>query len=279
MTNIVTQINLLRYSKLNHRNRICIAGSLDLCVIITIMIFVIMVIEVNLLSNEIFVFAQNTLDNFTQFNNTISISEIATRQVEGDKVRITLSIDTTNKTSKSALEYNIGIINKFLNETINHGLTKININPLSMEILPNYNYSGDLRHISGYTLTNSFQIESSNYTSVSRLMDLAASIGINRIDDVTALLSEQKKKIMMMDLIQDTIQNARNKAEAAISTEGLRIIGLKQITIYNQLIEEVPNNIGYGYRDTQTEKENLQSNIISGRLQLSLSLDVVYYIG
>ena len=91
----------------------------------------------------------------------MSDSGTATTKVKPDKVTLVLGVETTNKTAKAALVTNSATMSRALNVLLSAGVKQNETSTSAFSISPNYNYSQGRNTITGFTVTNSIQIESS----------------------------------------------------------------------------------------------------------------------
>ena len=70
---------------------------------------------------------------------------------------------------------------------------------------PNYNYSQGRNVITGFTATNSIQIESSHINDTAKWIDSALAGGANNVDNVAFTLSDKKLEETKNLLIKEAI--------------------------------------------------------------------------
>src|SRR5437867_2834665 len=137
---------------------------------------------------------QNTTNIKTTSNNSIlSTLGTATANVKPDKVTIIVGVETANKTAKAALSTNSATMNKVLNVLLAAGVKQNETSTSAFSISPNYNYSQGRNIITGFTATNSIQIESSNINGTAKWIDTAVSSGgATTINGIDFTLSDKK---------------------------------------------------------------------------------------
>src|SRR5918999_3302890 len=176
---------------------------------------------------------QNMSANVTNSNSTLSVSGSAFTKVKPDRVVISIGVETTNKTAKASLDANSESMNKIISALRNSGVKENETSTSSFTISPNYNYteSGTILNITGFTVTNSVQIDSSNLANVSTWIDAAVASGANSINSIDFRISNKKLEDTRNMLIKDAIANAREKADIVSPELGLKVIGVKSITV------------------------------------------------
>src|SRR5215212_224947 len=158
---------------------------------------------------------QNMSANVTNSNSTLSVSGNAFTKVKPDRVVISIGVETTNKTAKASLAANSESMNKTIAALRNLGVKENETSTSSFTISPNYNYtkSGTILNITGFTVTNSIQIDSSTLANISSWIDAAVASGANSINSIDFRISNDKLEDTKNMLIKDAIANAEEKAD------------------------------------------------------------------
>jgi uncharacterized protein len=228
---------------------------------------------------------QNTNANVTNSNNTLFVSGTAFTKVKPDRVVISIGVETTNKTAKASLDANSESMNKIISALRNSGVKENETSTSSFTISPNYNYteSGTILNITGFTVTNSVQIDSSNLANVSTWIDAAVASGANSINSIDFRISNKKLEDTKNMLIKDAIANAREKADIVSPELGLKVIGVKSITVGDFDYIQPPQPFmekrfdaadGAGAATTATT-----TPILAGEQEVSASVSIVFLIG
>lgn len=210
-------------------------------------------------------------------SNILSTSGIATTDVKPDKVTITVGVVTTNKTAKAALSSNSAAVNRVLEVLLAAGVRKNETSTSAFSVSPNYNYSQGQNKITGFTVTNSIQIQSSNINNTGAWVDTAVSSGgANTIDGVDFTLSDKKSEEVKNSLIKQAINDARTKANTAASALGLKIIGVKSINV-NEL-EQNPPPAPQSFAKAAATPAASPTPIISGQQNISVNVGIGWLI-
>jgi uncharacterized protein len=226
---------------------------------------------------------QNTNANVTNSNNTLSVSGTAFTKVKPDRVVISIGVETTNKTAKASLDANSESMNKIISALRNSGVKENETSTSSFTISPNYNYteSGTILNITGFTVTNSVQIDSSNLANVSTWIDAAVASGANSINSIDFRISNNKLEDTKNMIIKDAIANAREKANIASSALGLKVIGLKSITVGEFGYIQPPQPFMEKRFDAAggAAPATITTPILTGEQEVSVSVNIVFLIG
>lgn len=215
---------------------------------------------------------QKTHNNITN-NNILSDAGTATTKVKPDKVTLILGVETTNQTAKAALSTNSATMNKVLNVLLSAGVKQNETSTSAFSISPNYNYSQGRNIITGFTVSNSIQIESSKINDTARWIDTAISSGgATSINSIGFTLSDKKLQEIKNGLLNQAINNARNKADIAASAVGLKVLGIKSMYINEFEQPPTPPQPFLQKQSLATPAGANGTPIISGQQDVSVSV-------
>jgi uncharacterized protein len=212
-------------------------------------------------------------------SNILSTSGMATADVKPDKVTIIVGVETTNKTAKAALSSNAAALNKVLEVLLAAGVKKNETSTSSFSVSPNYNYSQGQNKITGFTVANSIQIQSSNVNGTAKWIDTAVSSGgANTIDSINFALSDNRSGEVKNNLIKQAVIDARSKADIAASALGLKIIGVKSVNL-NELEQEPPAPQPLAMTAAIQARTANATPIIAGQQKISVNISISWLIG
>jgi uncharacterized protein YggE len=219
----------------------------------------------------------------TNVNSTVFATGSALTRLAPDRVLISIGVETTDKTASDALSLNSGLMNNIISELRSDGLKPNETRTSFFNIFPLYNYteSGTRLNVSGFTVTNTVQIESSNLDNVSQWIDTAVASGANSINSIDFSVTEKKLEDTRSKLITDAIGNAKQKAEAAASAVQLSITGVKSIVVDGTTnIPPLPPQPFF--RDSVSAQGGTASSsipIIPGEQEVSVSVSGIFSMG
>jgi uncharacterized protein YggE len=242
---------------------------------IVLISFLAILLLVSTFQNTTFISAQ--LDSTYTLNNTIFVSGSATAHTKTDKVIISLGVETTDKTAEKALLSNSNLMNKVMDALKQSGVQQNETSTSAFSIKPNYNYSkyGDRGNLSGFTVSNSIQIESSSINNVSQWIDTAVQAGANTVNDVYFSVSEEKLQNIKNMLLKEAVANAKTKADIVAAASGLNIAGIKSITVGEIGIPPVPGPL---YSKSVSSDEASSTPILAGEQEVSTTVSIVYIL-
>lgn len=212
-------------------------------------------------------------------NKTLFVTGSATTQVKPDKVTVSLGVETTNTKAKAALAANSELMNKIISALKIAGVKDNETSTSSFTITPNRDYSIDKNQgkLIGFTVSNSIQIDSKNVNNTSEWIDIAVSSGANNVNNIYFSLSDKKLDDIRKELINDAIDNAKEKADIAASALGLKIIGIRTVSI-DQATPFFPGPTPYGVASLKNEASAPSTPILTGEQQISQNVNIVFLV-
>lgn len=212
-------------------------------------------------------------------NKTLFVTGSATTQVKPDKVTVSLGVETTNTKAKAALAANSELMNKIISALKIAGVKDNETSTSSFTITPNRDYSIDKNQgkLIGFTVSNSIQIDSKNVNNTSEWIDIAVSSGANNVNNIYFSLSDKKLDDIRKELINDAIDNAKEKADIAASALGLKIIGIRTVSI-DQVTPLFPGPTPYGVASLKNEASAPSTPILTGEQQISQNVNIVFLV-
>lgn len=238
-------------------------------------------------SNNNTAYAQQPLNlhsyqnNTNNPNNTLFVTGTANTKVKPDKVILSLGVETNNKTANAALITNSKIMNKVIDALKRAGIKENETSTSSLSISPNYNYSrpsDTIGKISGFTVSNLIQIQSTNIRNVSRWIDTAIAAGANTVNSVDFTLSDKRLDEIKNNLIKQAIDNARTKADIATSVLGLKVVGVKSVNLNDYEAQPPAIPLAKESVGASASIANRSTPVISGEQQVNTNVGIVFSI-
>ena len=228
----------------------------------------------------------DSAENITTNANTLSLTGTAATMVKPDKVKVSLGLETTNKTANAALAANSKLMNKVIDALKAAGVKDNETSTSSFSISPNYNYSQSSsntaitsRIIIGFTVANSIQIQSTNINNTSKWIDTAIAAGANTVDRIDFILSDKKLEETKTNLIKQAMQDARAKADIVASAAGMKVAGVRSINLNEFAIQPPfpPPPIPLA-KESLAAAEARPTPIISGQQEVTTNVGVIFII-
>lgn len=217
------------------------------------------------------------LSSMPDINNTVFVTGTATENVEPDTVTAVFAVETVDEAARDALDANSQAIDAVLAALEGAGVAQNETQTAHFSIYPNYNYTEfGGQELTGYTVTNSIMVESSNLSNVSDWIDAAVGAGANRVDSLSFTLSEQMMGDIRAGLTQDAIDDARDKADALAAALDVEITGVKSASLFEF---DIPPVIPLSVSFETGAAESITTPIIPGEQTVTATVGVVYRIG
>ena len=225
----------------------------------------------------------NPIQNITTTNatNTLSLTGTATTTIKPDRVTVSLGVETTNKTADAALAANSKIMNQVIDALKAVGVKDNETSTSSFSISPNYNYSqsSTASRITGFTVSNSIQIQSTNINDTSKWIDTAIAAGANTVDRIDFALSDKKLEETKNNLIKQAMQDARAKADIVASAAGVKVVGIRSISLNEVAIQPPPPSpIPLAKQSLAGAEQARPTPIISGQEEVTTNIGVIFLI-
>jgi uncharacterized protein YggE len=278
-----TLIDNITSLSLNHVREVLPTISIFLLALFLYMSISIQDISVLAQSSTSDALGNNSTDTTNNNNSTVYATGSALSRLAPDRAFISIGVETTDKTANDALSLNSGLMNNIISELRSDGLKPNETHTTFFNIFPLYNYteSGTRLNVTGFTVTNTLQIESSNLDNVSQWIDTAVASGANSINSIDFSVTEKKLEDTRTKLITDAIGNAKQKAEAAASAVQLSITGVKSIVVDGSTINP-PLPPQPFFRDSVSAQGGTASSstpIIAGEQEVSVTVSGIFSMG
>lgn len=278
-----TLIDNITSLSLNHVREVLPTISIFLLALFLYMSISIQDISVLAQSSTSDALGNNSTDTTNNNNSTVYATGSALSRLAPDRAFISIGVETTDKTANDALSLNSGLMNNIISELRSDGLKPNETRTTFFNIFPLYNYteSGTRLNVTGFTVTNTLQIESSNLDNVSQWIDTSVASGANSINSIDFSVTEKKLEDTRTKLITDAIGNAKQKAEAAASAVQLSITGVKSIVVDGSTINP-PLPPQPFFRDSVSAQGGTASSstpIIAGEQEVSVTVSGIFSMG
>jgi uncharacterized protein len=188
-------------------------------------------------------------ENVTE--STVSTSGSATTKVQPDKFTVTVGVETNGITAAEAASANAELIAKVIAALKQLGISEKDISTSSYTVFPVYSVVKDMNScrvmegypippecfsdqvITGYKASNSISITLDTNASIDagKVIDTAINARANTVQGAYFFISTERQEEIRTGLIDDAIENARHRAEAAANAVDMHISGVKSINL------------------------------------------------
>ncbi len=153
--------------------------------------------------------------------NTVSFNGEGTVSATPDMAMISASIVTQASDSKTAQEQNSKksqTVNDFLKK---QGIDEKDIKTTGYQIYPQYYYSGSDQRITGYQVTQSYDIKVRDLAKVSAVLDGLVSAGANQVTNMGLQIDNHDK--LLAEAREKAIEDAKKKANELKGQVGINL--------------------------------------------------------
>ena len=222
------------------------------------------------------------LEKYDPSEQTISVTGSATAFSNPDTLIVVLGVESEAQTANESLLKNSNSLNSVISSLTNSGISEDDIQTSNFRIYPLYDSIKDSNDdykqiLIGYRVSNILSIQTDKIDSAGNIIDAAVSSGANRVDNVSFQLSEDKLQKIADDLIADAINDATQKAEKALVPLKQKIVGVKSVIVYDNIIPYYEPTFRTAY-DGMAESAMKSAPIMSGEEEIRTDVGVVFYI-
>jgi uncharacterized protein YggE len=155
----------------------------------------------------------------------------ATVSTQPDQARINIGVVTQASTAQGAAAQNADRSNALIAELRKMVGSSGTIKTVGYTLNPEYKYppSGGTPTLTGYTASNTVQVETSDLTQVGKLIDAATKAGANNIQSLEFTLKDETAA--RTQALQQAALKAREKAKAILSALGIVLDHLRIVSV------------------------------------------------
>jgi uncharacterized protein YggE len=202
---------------------------------------------------------------------TMSLSGTGKISVMANQAIIILGVYTEGKTANTAMLENAELMSKVFNAIAAY---HFETHTIGYTINPVYNY--EMQMVVGYQVTNTLQITVTDLTKVGAIIDSASNAGANTINSVTFTIKDEDFAKYKLQAYTEAVKDVQAKAKAITEGFGITISGIQSIN--ENYYYPVYRNV-YTATDMKAGATQASTPIVSGTLDISVTLNVVYLLG
>lgn len=162
---------------------------------------------------------------------TINATGYGTITTEPDTVEIRLSVITEGKT-KNVQEENAAKTNSTIEALLALGLTKDELETQNVNFYPLQRWDKNLGNQTiGYRAENTLLVKTKKTDLAGTITDTAIKNGAETVGSLNFTLSDEGKEKLLGEAMEKAVLDARKQADAAAAAAGVKIIGIKNISI------------------------------------------------
>jgi len=214
-------------------------------------------------------------------DKTISVSGTGKVTSAPDTVIVSIAVETENTDAYKAQQENAEKMNRVTDSLKGMGLTDDEIETTNYYI---YSYTSGDDSVFGskkkiYRVTNTIKVESSKVDKAGEIIDTAVSAGANSINYISFTLSDEKSNQLRSQALQAAVAQAGSDADAVASALGVRISGVKSVSVGASYTPMSYDNsyAGYAMEDAKMSS-SVPTRVSPGDVDVSASVSIIYLI-
>lgn len=159
----------------------------------------------------------------TQEINTISVDGQATITTVPDEAQISVGISSLKSTVAAAQNQANQVITAITAGLKELGISEAHIKTSNYSVYPNYDWSGSVQRITGYTVNQDLDVTITDFDKLNQVIDLATSSGANQIGGISFNLSREKRAELEKKAREEAVADAKARAIALASSTGIKL--------------------------------------------------------
>jgi uncharacterized protein YggE len=209
--------------------------------------------------------------------STIRVVAQATVTAKPDEAELYLGVTTANKTATAAVAANdrkmaevLAALKKEVGADGDVKTTEVSVQPRFAETR-----SGDVTaRLTGYTVTNTVEVRTSNVRAVGRLLDVAFGAGANTVEQVGFTLKDPEA--VQNQALRAASAKARARAAAIADAQGLRVGDVMSMTEGDRGETFLPLEGLAGYRRAKANEQVLAMAVEPGSVEVVATVTVIF---
>lgn len=159
----------------------------------------------------------------TTKTNLFSVTGVGKATGIPDTAQITIGVTKTAITVLSAQNQTNTAANKVIEDLKRLGIEEKNIKTINYSINPNYDFSGGKQNVTGYTVTQSLEVNITPIDIANKAVEVATSDGANIVSGVVFTFNDKTKKDMEEKARTEAVKMAKEKAETLSRATGINL--------------------------------------------------------
>lgn len=151
----------------------------------------------------------------------MTVTGIGNVSIAPDIVRIQMEVITENKQLQRAQQENASVMSGVIESLVALGIDRNNIQTVSYNITPQYDYLEGEQRFRGYQVTNAITVQTTNIQQIGAIIDTAVQNGVNRVSNIQFTVADEQK--YYQQALSLALENAVAKAETIARTMQLQL--------------------------------------------------------
>lgn len=154
-------------------------------------------------------------------HRVMTVTGIGSLSVAPDTAQIQLEVITENKLLNIAQQENAYLMNQVIESLLKLGIARENIQTVSYNILPQYDYIEGEQVFRGYEVVNAITVKIKDINQVGNVIDVAVQNGANRVSNIQFTVEDEQ--LYYQKALSLALKNALAKAQTIAETIQLQL--------------------------------------------------------
>lgn len=155
-----------------------------------------------------------------QQRRVMTVTGIGNLSVAPDTVQIQLEVHTESQQLSQAQQKNAAAMNQVIESLVQLGIGRENIQTVSYNVFPQYDYVEGKQVFRGYEVTNAISIKTTNIQQVGNVIDVAVQNGVNNVSNIQFTVGDEQ--LFYQQALSSALKNALAKAQTIADTMQLQ---------------------------------------------------------
>ena len=205
----------------------------------------------------------------------LHVTGTGTVYMEADRVSVQMGVRFSGE--------DVALLQQQANETVRKicesleaaGLDKKDISTANIYLYPQYDYSGDVERIVGYTINNSLSVVTADIENIGAYIDIAFAAGANTFDSISFSVKDDADA--RKQALELAVQNAREKAEVIAMAAGKQLGEIEQISEGSQQDYYYSSNDGMNVAYAkESAAEGAATTVRAAQVSVSAKVEISY---
>lgn len=208
-----------------------------------------------------------------QYQNAIAITGEGKVFAKPDIGQISLTVLSNAKTVTAAQQDNTDKMNKVTQAIKDLGVAEADLQTVSYNINPTYQYISGKSVIIGYEVSQTLQVKIRDLTKVGQILEKGATLGANQAGALSFTFDDPEK--LNAEARQKAIVNAKQKAQDLAQSLGVK---LGKVTSFSESVYGGPQPMYYGSTAYGIGGGGATPDVQTGQNEIDISVSLVYEI-
>jgi len=208
----------------------------------------------------------------TTKTNLFSVSGTGKATGIPDTAQLSIGVTKTASTVLSAQNQTNTTANKIIEDLKKLGISDKDIKTTNYSVNPNYDFGRGEQNITGYTVSQTLEINITPIDIANKAIDTATSIGANLVGSINFTFNEKTQKELENKARTEAVKIAKEKAENLAKVTGIR---LGKIVDVQESGNFEPRPMMMGALETKSADTNLEPGENSITINITLSYETL----